>query len=67
MLLLLGAAPAPPAPATASVTLANKAFSPSSVTIRVGGTVTWTNNDGAHNVTASGRRLSDGPTARTAC
>jgi plastocyanin len=47
-------APAPPAPATASVTLANKAFSPSSVTIKVGGTVTWTNNDGSHNVTASG-------------
>jgi len=47
-------APAPRAPATASVTLANKAFSPSSVTIAVGGTVTWTNNDGAHNVTANG-------------
>jgi plastocyanin len=47
-------APAPPAPKTAAVTLANKAFSPSSVTIAVGGTVTWTNNDGAHNVTANG-------------
>jgi plastocyanin len=49
-----GGAPAPPAPMTASVSLINKSFSPSSVTIAVGGTVTWTNNDGMpHNVTSS--------------
>ena len=46
--------PGPDAPAKATVSLANKAFSPRSVTISVGGTVTWTNNDGMpHNVTST--------------
>ena len=45
--------PTPPAPMKASVSLAGKAFSPGSVTVALGGTVTWTNNDSMdHNVTA---------------
>jgi plastocyanin len=49
-----GAPGAAPAPATASVSLAGKAFSPASVTVAVGGVVTWTNNDSMpHNVTSS--------------
>lgn len=49
-----GAASAPPAAATAAVSLTGRAFSPSTVTVAVGGTVTWTNNDGmTHNVTSS--------------
>ena len=48
-------APAPPAPKTAAVGLAGKAFSPVSVSVAVGGTVTWTNTDSMpHNVTANG-------------
>jgi plastocyanin len=43
-----------PAPSKASVSLANKAFSPHTVTISVGGTVTWTNHDGMpHTVTST--------------
>ncbi len=49
-----GGGAAPPAPATAAVSLAGKAFNPSSVTVAVGGTVTWTNNDSMpHNVTSA--------------
>jgi plastocyanin len=48
-------APAAPAPTSVAVTLAGKAFSPASVTVAVGGTVTWTNKDSMpHNVTANG-------------
>ena len=44
----------PPAPDRASVSLANKAFSPRSVTISVGGTVTWSNKDDMpHTVTST--------------
>lgn len=49
---------APPTTAAAggggtAVTLENFAFSPATVTVKVGDTVTWTNNDSAtHNVTA---------------
>jgi len=47
-------APAAAAPTTAAVSLANKAFSPVSVTVAIGGTVTWTNHDTMpHNVTAN--------------
>jgi plastocyanin len=47
-------APAPPAPMTASVNLAGGRFTPATVTVAVGGTVTWTNGDGSqHNVTAN--------------
>ena len=49
-----GSPGSPPAPAKASVSLANKAFSPKTVTISVGGTVTWTNHDGMpHTVTST--------------
>lgn len=44
----------PPAPGRASVSLANKSFSPHSVTISVGGTVTWSNKDNMpHTVTST--------------
>jgi plastocyanin len=44
---------APAAPTTASVHLAGAQFAPATVTVGVGGTVTWTNDDGSkHTVTA---------------
>ena len=47
-----GTTPAPPK--TASVSLVNKAFSPVSVTVAIGGTVTWKNNDSMpHDVTST--------------
>lgn len=39
------------APATADVVIPDRLFSPSEVTVRTGGTVTWTNTDGSHTVT----------------
>ena len=51
----------PPAPTTASVNLAGQQFSPSNVTVAVGGTVTWNNNDGAkHTVTADNASFDSG-------
>lgn len=38
-------APAGPAVATSKVTINNFAFSPATITIKAGTTVTWTNND----------------------
>lgn len=47
-------APAAAAPTTAAVSVGDGIFSPPSITVAVGGTVTWTNNDGSqHNVTAN--------------
>jgi plastocyanin len=41
------------APASASVAIQNFSFSPSTVSVAPGGTVTWTNNDGAsHTITS---------------
>jgi plastocyanin len=41
-----------PAPAQAAVSMANTQFNPQNVEVRVGGVVTWTNNDAvAHNAT----------------
>lgn len=55
------------APSTASVALAGEAFTPRSVTIAAGGTVTWNNNDGApHTVTASDASFDSGIMARGA-
>ncbi len=51
----------PPAPATAAVQLAGAQFTPTSVTIAVGGTVTWTNNDASkHTVTADNGSFDSG-------
>lgn len=51
----------PPAPMTASVQLAGQQFSPSNVTVAVGATVTWLNNDGAkHTVTADNASFDSG-------
>lgn len=52
---------APPPPMTATVSIGDRIYSPSSVTIAPGGTVTWTNNDSrAHTVTASDRSWDSG-------
>lgn len=48
------------APASAAVTIGNFAFSPATLTIHKGATVTWTNNDGVpHTVTGD----NGGPTS----
>jgi plastocyanin len=48
-------APGGPAPLLAEVSMANTAFNPQSVEVRVGGSVRWTNNDNtAHNATGAG-------------
>lgn len=47
--------------ADASVTIAGFAFSPNTVTVNVGDTVTWTNNDGvSHTATADGGSFGTG-------
>ncbi|HKY75402.1 MAG TPA: plastocyanin/azurin family copper-binding protein, partial [Acidimicrobiia bacterium] len=47
--------PAPSAPATGSVAILDRSFSPSGVTIAPGGTVSWTNqSDRDHTVTGTG-------------
>jgi plastocyanin len=46
--------PGGPAPSTATVMIVDNDFNPSTVTVAVGGTVTWTNSGSAqHNVTGS--------------
>jgi plastocyanin len=51
----------PPAPSTASVRLAGAQFAPATVTVAVGGTVTWTNDDGSkHTVTADNATFDSG-------
>jgi plastocyanin len=53
--IALSAAAAPILAADQSVTIEGFAFSPATVTVNVGDTVTWTNNDGtAHTATGSG-------------
>ncbi len=51
----------PAAPMTASIRLAGGQFSPTSVTVGVGGTVTWLNDDGSkHTVTADNATFDSG-------
>jgi len=53
-----GAAAAVPAKGAVKVTIANFAFSPSIVTVPVGATVTWINQDSvAHTVTSTNQRF----------
>jgi plastocyanin len=54
--------PAPEASTSSSVSIANMSYSPSSLTVKKGTTVTWTNNDDvAHTVTAdSGNAFDSG-------
>jgi plastocyanin len=49
-----------PAPATANVSMENTAFLPSAVEVRVGGTVTWTNNDAVQHNATGGSGLATG-------
>jgi plastocyanin len=55
----------PPLPTTASVQALRAGFSPSSVTIAVGGTVTWTMADDDHTVTFTGNAPAGGSIPRT--
>jgi plastocyanin len=56
-----GATPPPAAPTTASIHLAGAQFAPATVTVGVGATVTWTNDDGAkHTVTAADASFDSG-------
>lgn len=57
-------APAPPTPSTAAVQGVEDAFTPSAVTIAVGGTVTWTMVDEEHDVTWTGAAPPGGSTGR---
>ncbi len=51
----------PPAPLTASVHLAGARFAPATVTVAVGATVTWVNDDGSkHTVTADNASFDSG-------
>jgi len=53
--IAMGVTAAPVLAADAAVTIEGFAFSPQSVTVNVGDSVTWTNNDGAtHTATGSG-------------
>lgn len=53
------ASPAPNAVATKSIEIANFAFSPAVITVKVGATVTWTNKDeDAHTVAITGAAVS---------
>jgi plastocyanin len=50
-----------PPPAANSVSIVNMAFSPASLTVTAGTTVTWTNNDGmTHTVTANDNSFDSG-------
>ena len=44
--------PVPPPPPTGDVAIVNDTFRPGSITVNVGGTVTWSNQDREHTVTA---------------
>lgn len=57
-------APPSSAPMSATVTGIDDAFSPSTVTIGVGGTVTWTMDDEEHDVTWTGAAPPGGSTGR---
>ena len=56
-----GGAAAPPPPSSATITMANRAFSPTSVVLAPGGTITWTNRDDRdHTGTAQGGAFDTG-------
>ncbi len=52
--------PPPPPPPAGDVTIANDTFQPASITVNVGGTVTWSNQDREHTVTARDRSWDSG-------
>jgi len=45
---------------THQISIVNGAFNPASITIKVGDTITWTNNDADHDHTVSGKAFSSG-------
>ena len=60
-----GGSTSAPAAAGTPVTIANFAFSPADVTIKAGGSVTWTNNDSVPH-TVTGSDFDSGPIAQGA-
>jgi len=52
--------PPPPPPAAGDVRIINDTFQPGSITVNVGGTVTWSNEDREHTVTARDRSWDSG-------
>ena len=53
--------PNSPSPMTANATITGGGFTPSSIDVSVGSTVTWTNNDtSAHSVVADGGQFNSG-------
>jgi plastocyanin len=57
-------APAASAAAGSAVSIANFSFQPATITVAVGSTVTWTNNDSTnHTVTADDGSFKSGPIA----
>ena len=62
--VIVTAPPAPPAPTSATVQGVEDAFTPSTVTITPGGTVTWTMVDEEHDVTWTGAAPPGGSTGR---
>lgn len=55
----------PTPPQTASVSIQNFSFNPSSLTIRVGDTARWTNNDSAPHTITSDNNVLNSPTLST--
>jgi len=54
------------APASASIDIANFAFSPATITVKAGTTITWTNKDSApHTVTAADGSFDSGNMAKS--
>lgn len=62
--VIVTAPPAPPAPTNATVQGVEDAFTPSTVTITTGGTVTWTMVDEEHDVTWTGAAPTGGNIGR---
>ena len=60
-----GGSTSAPADAGTAVTIANFAYSPADVTIKAGGSVTWTNNDSVPH-TVTGPDFDSGPIAQGA-
>jgi plastocyanin len=59
-----GSSPTSPTPTTMSVSIVSGGFTPKSVDVSVGSTVTWMNNDSAaHSVVADGGAFSSGAIA----
>ncbi len=52
--------PPPPPPSSGDVSIVNDLYQPASITVNIGGTVTWINQDREHTVTATDRSWDSG-------